>query len=116
MSPETPSPQQDNNEFSNPIADQVKEPEFGSDEFLEDAAAGINSHLDKISGKYTEVDSAIAQFRTESSSLKIGSPEYNTVFETLINKLTECNSKFPDNTLLAYIGDLQKDLLTFRML
>lgn len=116
MSPETPSPQQDNNEFNSAFADQAKQPEFGSDEFLEDAASGINSHLDKISGKYLDVDSAIAQFRTESSSLKIGSAAYNAVFETLINKLSECNSKFSDNTLLAYIGDLQKDLLTFKML
>lgn len=50
MSPETPSPQQDDTEFSSPFVDQAKQPEFGSDELLEDAATDIDSHLDKIPG------------------------------------------------------------------
>lgn len=91
-------------------------PEFGSEEYLESLASEVNNHLDKLAGKYPEVDSAVAEFKAAITDIKVDDANYAVALDKVITSLSNFDSKLPEEVLYPWIGDLKKDLITLRML
>jgi hypothetical protein len=98
--------------------DLMAEPqiEFGSPEYLEMVSGGIDAHLDKIGKSYPDTGQAIAEFKEATDNVNVDDANYAAALEKLITSLSDYDARLPEKVLYAAIGDLQKDLITLRML